>query len=103
MRRGGGSGVTGSDLWALEIHHGAGPSGGLLHLAHGRWRLIPLTRRLQHSPVTSLVACGRDCALVGGAVRKPRGGTAPAVSRWAGRRWTVATLPARPRATVTTP
>jgi hypothetical protein len=89
---------TGSDLWALESHWGAGPSGTLLRWARGRWHLIPLPRSMQHGTVSSVVACGPDCALVGGAVRNRKGGTTPAVGRWTGRRWTVAILPARPGA-----
>jgi hypothetical protein len=87
--------VTASDLWALETTgENPGPAGALLHLAHGRWRLIPLPRIMRHGGAISLVACGPDCAVVGGSVRNRRGGTSPALGRWNGRHWTVTTLPA---------
>ena len=87
--------VTASDLWALETTtENPGPAGALLHRAHARWRLIPLPRGMRRGSAISLVACGPDCAVVGGSVRNRRGGTSPAVGRWNGRHWTVTTLPA---------
>jgi hypothetical protein len=86
--------ATASDLWVLETHMGGGPRGDLLGRAHGRWRLIALPPSMRHSPVSGVIACGRDCALVGGAVTNREGGTTPAVVRWTGRAWTVSVLPA---------
>ena len=97
LQVGGAAAVTASDLWALETTgENPGHAGALLHLAHRRWRLISLPRRMRRGGAVSLVACGPDCVVVGGFVRNDSGGTSPAVGRWNGRRWTVTTLPAEP-------
>jgi hypothetical protein len=88
--------VTPGNIWALETYgiDGSRNTGGsLLHYSAGRWRRISLPAAFRLNDFSDVVACGPDCAWIGGEAANSDHGTSAAAARWNGSRWTIASPP----------
>ena len=96
----GAAAVTSTNIWAVGAYNFGRntPGGALFHYVGGRWRRIALPGSIYR--VSNVVACGPNCAWVGGAILRA-GRVWQAVARWNGSSWRlilppVPSLPRKP-------
>lgn len=88
--------VAPGNIWALatyEVGFSRDAGGALLHYSAGRWRRISLPAAVTLNAFSDVVACGPDCAWIGGGAENSDHGTSAAAARWNGSRWRIASPP----------